>query len=165
MPACRGFEFAPGAARAILRRMRLQAPPLHLTKLAVGVPSLEAFEARIAARRASGEGMTVWTRSRPKRAEAVLAAGSLYWVVAGSVAMRQRVLAIEDDTYDDGTRCARFELDLEPVRVVPVRMRPFQGWRYLDAAKAPPDMRATAATGLDALPPEVLGKLRELCLV
>ena len=108
--------------------------------------------------------MTVWTRSRPKRADAVLAAGSLYWVVAGLVALRQRVLAIEEDTYADGTRCARFELDLEPVRVVPVRMRPFQGWRYLEPAKAPPDLRMAAA-GLDALPPEVLGKLRELCLV
>jgi len=138
---------------------------MHLIKLAVGVPSVEAFEARVAARREAGEGMTVWTRSLPKRAGQVLGGGSLYWVVTGSIAVRQRVLAIEEDSYDDGTRCARFELEPEFVRVAPTRMRPFQGWRYLDPAKAPPDLRMSTAAGLDALPPAVLGKLRELCLV
>ncbi len=145
--------------------MRLQPASLHMTKLAVGVPSLEAFEARVKARQEAGEGMAIRTRSHPKRAEQVVATGSLYWVVAGLVAVRQRVLAIEEDTYADGSRCARIELDLGIVRVVPQRVRPFQGWRYLEPAKAPPDLTRLAVSGLDALPPEVFSKLRELCLV
>lgn len=145
--------------------MRLEAPPLHLIKLAVGVPSLEAFEARMAARRQAGEGMAIRTRSLPKRAEQVIATGSLYWVVTGLVAIRQRVLAIEEDTYADGSRCARIDLDLDAVRVAPQRMRPFQGWRYLEAAKAPADLANLTVSGLEALPPEVFSKLRELCLV
>lgn len=147
-------------------RLRAEHPvPVHLVKLAVGVPSLEAFEARVEGRREAGEGMQVWTRSLPKRAEDVVRSGSLYWVVAGLVAARQRVLAIEEDSYDDGSRCARIEVEPALVRVAPLRMRPFQGWRYLDPAKAPPDLHQAEATGLDRLPPEVLRQLRELCLL
>ena len=148
--------------------MRLRAAdpaPLHLIKLAVGVPTVEAFEARVQTRRESGDGMQVWTRSFPKRAAEVLEQGSLYWVVAGLVAVRQRVTAIEQDTYDDGSHCCRIEVEPVLVRVAQIRMRPFQGWRYLDPAKAPPDLSEATAIGLDALPPEVFRELRELCLV
>jgi hypothetical protein len=148
--------------------MRLRTPdpaPVHLIKLAVGVPSVDAFEARVAARRKSGDGMQVWTRSSPKRAADVLESGSLYWVVAGLVAVRQRVLAIEQDTYDDGSACCRIEVEPALVRVAAIRMRPFQGWRYLEPAKAPSDLAEASVTGLDALPPEVFRELRELCLL
>ena len=90
---------------------------VHLTKLAVGVPTLEEFEERIARRRERGEPMHVWTRSFPKRATEVVAAGSLYWVVAGSLAARQRVLAIEEDHYQDGSRCTRIDVETRLVRV------------------------------------------------
>lgn len=135
---------------------------MHLIKLAVGVPSLEDFEARVAARREAGEGMQVWTRSFPKRASEV---HSLYWVVAGLIAVRQRVLAIEADTYDDGSKCCRIEVEPVLTQVAALRIRPFQGWRYLERAKAPPDIAAAEAKGLDALPPEVFRQLRELCLL
>jgi hypothetical protein len=147
-------------------RLRAERPePIHLIKLAVGVPSLDAFEARVRGRREAGEGMHVWTRSLPKRASDVVRSGSLYWVVAGLVAARQRVIGIEEDTYDDGSRCARIDVEPVLVRVAPLRMRPFQGWRYLEPAKAPPDLKEAEASGLDRLPPEVFRQLRELCLV
>lgn len=147
-------------------RLRAAAPSsVHLIKLAVGVPTVEAFEARVEARRESGDGMQVWTRSFPKRAADVLAEGSLYWVVAGLIAVRQRVLAVEQDRYDDGSHCCRIEVEPVLVRVAPLRMRPFQGWRYLDPLKAPPDLKEAKSTGLDTLPPEVFRELRELCLV
>ena len=82
-----------------------------MMKLAVGVPSLEAFESRIEARRVSGTGMQVWTRSFPKRADDVIGTGSLFWVVAGLLSARQPIITIEEDTYDDGSRCARIELE------------------------------------------------------
>src|SRR5438105_4204170 len=102
--------------------MRLRADHsdgVHLTKLAVGVPSLDAFEERVARRRESGEGMQVWTRSFPKRAAEVVESGSLYWVVAGLLAARQRVLAIEEDHYDDGSRCTRIDVEPTLIRVSP----------------------------------------------
>jgi hypothetical protein len=136
-----------------------------MMKLAVGVPSLEAFESRIEARRLSGTGMQVWTRSFPKRADDVIGNGSLYWVVAGLLSARQPIITIEEDTYDDGSRCARIELEPTLIRISPLRMRPFQGWRYLDPAAAPADVRQVSATGIETLPPEVLRELRELCLV
>ncbi len=136
-----------------------------MMKLAVGVPTLEAFESRIEARRRAGTGMQVWTRSFPKRADDVIGTGSLYWVVAGLLSARQPVITIEEDTYDDGSRCARIELEPTLIRVSPVRTRPFQGWRYLDPKAAPADVRTTAAHGVESLPADVLRDLRDLCLV
>ena len=138
---------------------------VHLLKLAVGVPSLEAFEARVAARRQAGAGMQVWTRSYPKRAEETIGKGSIYWVVAGLLSARQSILAIEEDKYDDGSRCARIEVEPTLVPVAPVRIRPFQGWRYLEPDAAPADLGRQHAAGLDGLPPDVFRALRELCLV
>lgn len=135
-----------------------------MMKLAVGVPSLEAFESRIETRRLSGAGMQVWTRSFPKRAGDVIGEGSLYWVVAGLLSARQTIITIEEDTYDDGSRCARIELEPVLIRVSPVRTRPFQGWRYLQPAAAPADVHAVHASGIEALPAAVLRDLRELCL-
>ena len=123
----------------------LSHSPVHLMKLAVGVPSLEAFEERIGTRRLAGVGMQVWTRSFPKRADDVIGTGSLYWVVAGLLSARQPVLTIEEDTYDDGSRCARIEVEPILIRVSPLRTKPFQGWRYLQPAAAPADLGATNA--------------------
>jgi hypothetical protein len=145
--------------------MRLATNPVHLTKLAVGVPTLDAFEERVARRRDGGAGMQVWTRSFPKRAAEVVAAGSLYWVVAGLLSARQRVLAIEEDRYPDGSRCTRIEVEPVLIRVEGRPVRPFQGWRYLAAEKTPPDLRGVAAAGLETLPPHVLRELLALCLV
>ncbi len=143
----------------------LSSSPVNLVKLAVGVPSLEEFESRVEARRRAGSGMQVWTRSFPKRADEVIGVGSLYWVVAGLVAARQPILAIEADSYADGSRCARIEVEPVLIRVAAIRMRPFQGWRYLEPTASPADLGGTGAAGLDALPPAVLRELRELCLV
>lgn len=135
-----------------------------MMKLAVGVPSFEAFESRVELRRLAGAGMQVWTRSFPKRAGDVIGEGSLYWVIAGLLSARQTIITIEEDTYDDGSRCARIEVEPVLIRVSPVRTKPFQGWRYLQPAAAPPDVRMVEASGIEALPASVLRDLKELCL-
>lgn len=142
-----------------------RSSPVNLMKLAVGVPTLEAFESRVAARRQAGAGMQVWTRSFPKRADDAVGSGSLYWVVAGLLSARQQIVAIEEDTYDDGSRCARIEVEPTLIRVAPVRMRPFQGWRYLEPAAAPADINGVRMNGIESLPAEILRELRALCLV
>ena len=86
----------------------------------------------------------------PKRATELVKGGSLYWVVKGRIACRQRLLAVRPFT--DGEGIGRCHLVLEPV-VHPVESRPcrpFQGWRYLPAKAAPRDLSRTARRGGDA---------------
>lgn len=139
---------------------------VHLIKLCVGaegVEDLAAWQAdRMAERRAAGlEPHPVHvTRMWPKRAEDLLAGGSLYWVFRGLVLARQRILGLEPRLGEDGIgRCA-IRLDPAIVRTVPQPRRPFQGWRYLQ----PEDVPADLAPGQDAtqLPPALVASLAEL---
>ncbi|MFN4089577.1 MAG: DUF1489 family protein, partial [Alphaproteobacteria bacterium] len=105
---------------------------VHLIKLAVGIEDVGHLARVQAERRASararGETPVARhvTRSRPKRSTAVLAGGSIYWVIRGLVQVRQRIVGIEDVVDADGVpRCA-LALDDGLVRVVPRPCRPFQ---------------------------------------
>jgi hypothetical protein len=83
----------------------------------------------------------------PKRAgEIVAGGGSIYWVIRRLVLVRQRITAIEPFTDEEGIERCKLVFDPELVPVRPVPRRPFQGWRYLEAADAPPDL-AGAASG------------------
>ncbi len=82
--------------------------------------------------------------------------------------MRQRILAIEPDVWDDGSACCGLHLDatLVPVQLRPVK--PFQGWRYLEAAEAPPDLArgaAASAKEVAAMPARMRRELAELGLL
>ena len=134
---------------------------LHLIKLAVGCADPAALAERQAARAAAEPPLRGWTRTWPRRAAEVLDGGSLYWVVGGAIRCRQRILAIEEGMWDDTTPCAEIHVDPRLVPVEPRPMRPFQGWRYLAPAEAPPDGAAPSAAGL---PPRLLQELRALGL-
>jgi hypothetical protein len=57
-------------------------------------------------------------------------------------------------------------LDAGLVSVAGRPTKPFQGWRYLAAEAAPPDLVAgPAAAGESDLPPRMRRELRELCLL
>lgn len=143
---------------------------LHLLKLCVGADSIADLEAwiaeRLAAKRAAGLAAehTPRTRMIPRRKEELLDGGSLYWVIKGQIAARQRLLEIRP--YTDEAGVGQCHLVCEPV-VVPVsprRHRAFQGWRYLDEAAAPPDLgRALADTS--HMPDAMQKELRELGLL
>lgn len=120
--------------------------PLHLLKLCVGAESIGDLEGwideRMALRRARGEPLEQLhtTRMVPKKVEEILAGGSLYWVIKGQIAARQRLTDIRP--FKDADGIGRCHLVLEPV-VVPVAprpFRPFQGWRYLLDTEAPRDL-------------------------
>ena len=140
---------------------------LHLRKLAVGVADLADLDRRIALRlrdrrdRHERPALRHGTRHRPKRCAELLDGGSLYWVVAGVMAARSPLLAIEDTRGDAGKRCT---LVLEPrlIRTEPRPHRPFQGWRYLEQADAPPDLDERDAEGL---PPPLADELKALGLI
>jgi hypothetical protein len=134
---------------------------LHILKLCVGCESIADLESWIEETRLMHNRLgrpwrqTHTTRMVPKRADEIVGEGSLYWVIKGRIAARQRILAIEPFTDSEGI--SRCHLVLEPV-VVPVRprvCRPFQGWRYLGAKDAPPDV-----AGIDA-PNEMPEAMRE----
>ncbi len=139
----------------------------HLIKLSVGprdVAQLRAIQAR---RLENDPPLRHQTRMVPKRAAEILSfGGSIYWVVAGFVQVRQRILEIREERWDDGTACAGLVLDpaLVPVEARP--QKPFQGWRYLPPDAAPPDIRPGAEPrGLEALPVKMRRELRDLGLL
>lgn len=139
---------------------------LHLIKLCVGVTDIPQLAASQAARLATGQGLRHRTRNTPRRGLEILDGGSIYWIIAGVLSVRQRITDIIEDHRDDGTRCAALLLDPQLVPLVGRRTKPFQGWRYLAAADAPPDLAAAPATdGIDALPPHMLRDLRTLGLL
>lgn len=139
---------------------------LHLTKLAVGVRDIDHIRALQAERARTSPPLRHRTRNAPRRKEEVLAGGSIYWVIGGATIARQRILDIVDDQREDNSACTGLILDPEIVPVIGRPTKPFQGWRYLQPADAPPDLPAMgAADGLDALPNALRRELRALCLI
>ncbi len=109
---------------------------LHLIKLCVGVGDIEELaawqQARLAERRKAGEPPRIWhtTFQTPKREAELLDGGSIYWVIKGSVQVRQGLVGFEAGTKSDGSKGCRILLDPLLVPVRPVPRRAFQGWRY-----------------------------------
>jgi hypothetical protein len=143
---------------------------LHLIKLCVGCDSVRDLEGwikqKLADKRKRGEKPEHIHRTRmvPKRAAELVDGGSLFWVIRGELACRQRIRAVRPFRDKDGTgRCA-LVLDRKVILVAPRPYRAFQGWRYLDAAEAPRDLEK-AAPGAAAMPEKLRRELRELGLI
>ena len=135
--------------------------PLNLLKLAVGINDIDQLRQIRKARAAERGGNWVYTRNHPRRAQEVLAGGSIYWVIGGQIRVRQLVTGLRGERDDTGRRYCRIEVDAELVPTLPRACRPFQGWRYLAPADAPPDRSALAP-----LPPDrMLAELRALGLI
>lgn len=139
--------------------------PLHLLKLCVGADGVEDlldWQQTRAARNADGLPHHI-TRMWPKRADEVLAGGSIYWVFKGLVLARQPVLRLDEAPGADGIMRCAIVLDPAVVRTEPQPRRPFQGWRYLSPADAPRDL-PQARTGDDDLPPALSAALADIGL-
>ncbi len=123
---------------------------LHMLKLCVGVENVDDMkewqERRAKERKAAKLSANPFhdTRMTPKRAEEMLAGGSLYWVIKHRIIVRQRLIGFEAVTDKDGKAMCRIHLDPKLVRTHPRRKRPFQGWRYLEPADAPADLDGTS---------------------
>ena len=145
---------------------------VHIIKLCVGADSVEdlaIWQRQRMAETARQTGRAILfhtTRMVPKRQDDVLDGGSLYWVIRGVIQARQRILGFDEGQKEDGTRCCLILLDPNLVAVRGTRRRPFQGWRYLDAEDAPPDLAAGDGGGdLDRMPAKMRRELAELCLI
>mgnify|MGYP006338801681 FL=1 len=62
-----------------------------------------------------------------------------------------------------GRHWIRLEPKLIPVRQIPKRAH--QGWRYLEAKDAPPDLGYADGAGQDEMPAKLLGDLMRMGLV
>lgn len=139
---------------------------LHLAKLAVGVRDIEHLREVQAERAERSPPLRHRTRAFPRRHQEVVDGGSMYWVISGSMLVRQRILGITEDRRDDGSACTGLLLDPRLVPLAGRPTKPFQGWRYLRPEEAPPDlMRGRRARGEDALPPSLRRELQALCLL
>ena len=137
---------------------------LHLLKMAVGIADLGELHRARAARIKQYGGSWVYTRNHPRRAEAVLRGGSLYWVIRGQVACREKILDIRPFTDKDGIRRCRLVLDGKVVLVEPRPRAAFQGWRYLIHKECPRDLKR-AAPGVARMPESMRRELHELGLL
>ena len=139
---------------------------LHLIKLCVGCDSiadLAHWQKRRAAERkkngGTGDVMHI-TRMTPKRADELLAGGSLYWVIKGQVAARQKLKALKAVTREGVPHCA-LVLEKKIIPTVPRKHRAFQGWRYLEPKDAPGDLSGSRAD----IPEKLRAELTELGLL
>lgn len=144
--------------------------PLHLIKLCVGCDSVADLEDWIKQklkekkRRGLKAEHIHTTRMVPKRASELTGGGSLYWVIRGQVACRERILDIRPFTDKDGIGRCRVVLDGKIVLVEPRPRAAFQGWRYLEAKEAPRDL-SRAAPGAAKMPEAMRRELQQLGLL
>src|SRR5437870_3437721 len=141
---------------------------LHLIKLAVGVDDPAQMKSLQAARRkqrrqAERSPHWVYTRNTPRRAEELLAGGSLYWVVRGVIRVRQELVGFIDDfNKDEGKKYCRIQVKRTLIATAPRTCKAFQGWRYLDPERAPPDLSQGDTADM---PPEMAAELKRLGLL
>ena len=136
---------------------------LHLIKLSVGTDSVESlmrWQSTPHAQGPDGSPRHI-TRMWPKRESELLDGGSIFWVIQGLVQCRQRLLGLDEIIGEDGIRRCAFVLDPQIVRTTTAPKRPFQGWRYLQAADAPADLPANRQSE-DTLPPELSAALADI---
>lgn len=143
---------------------------LHLIKLCVGADSIEdlrewvAERALIAVAAGFEPHSSHVTRMVPKRIDELRDGGSLYWIIKGQVAARQRLIDIRPFTGADGISRCELVLGPEVIETAPAPRRPFQGWRYLDVDAAPRDLGHSGAD-LEAMPEDLKRELAELGLL
>jgi hypothetical protein len=143
---------------------------VHLIKLCVGIDDVQHLidvqKQRVSQKQASGQKpeLVHVTRSFPRRADAVLDGGSMYWVIRGVIRVRQPIVDLRETTNAHGKPACAIVLNPSLVETEARAFRPFQGWRYLAADDAPKDLSDTDRDIAD-LPAEMAADLRDLGLI
>jgi hypothetical protein len=128
---------------------------LHLTKVAFGATSIDQMLGWWANR---GRQARLTTRYKPKRFDE-LVGGSLFWILKHQLVARTEILGFDEA---EGGK-TDIVVSTAIVRVRPLARRAHQGWRYLEAADAPPDL--LTGDGADELPAKLVGDLSALGLI
>jgi len=135
---------------------------LNMIKLIVGADTLDeyaAWQAQEALDYHGQQAVPCWTRFMPKRSDEILrSGGSLYRVMKSRIVCRSRILGFEMvETKSHGKRCMIMQ-DPDIMLTVNKPHRPFQGWRYFEGPKAPPDKGLFVSGENHEDPPEELGE-------
>ncbi len=133
--------------------------PLNMTKIAFGAEGPAHLRKRLETYATDGEARLT-TRYLPKRI-AEMAGGSLYWIHAHTIIGRSPIIGFMEN--GAGRYWIRLEPRLISVRSIPKRAH--QGWRYLEAKDAPPDLGSSEADGRDEMSPKMLADLMKMGLV
>lgn len=139
---------------------------INLIKLCVGadrIDDLKAWQQTLLHRNKGTElqGLVHHnTRMFPKRADELKDGGSMYWVIAGQIQVRQPIVDLQEVSTNEGRKCL---IVLEPGLILtnPTVKGPFQGWRYLKPEDAPGDLGSAEES--DDLP--IRAELAELGLL
>jgi hypothetical protein len=143
---------------------------LHIIKLCVGVDSVEQLATwqaeRLNSLREAGSApeLAHRTRQMPRQRAAILAGGSIYWVIKGIIQARQKILDLREEIAPEGHSLCAIVLAETLMTVKPQPRRPFQGWRYLASEDAPSDIGPAGTLGED-IPAAMRAALAELALL
>jgi hypothetical protein len=138
--------------------------PLHILKLCVGATEIDDLKRWVADCRKGRDTLDHVTRSFPRRKAEIVPGGSLYWVIRGLILARQPIAGLEAVTGSDGIERCRIVFKPQIVPVRPTPRRAFQGWRYLAAADAPPDL-VRAEKAVQGMPEKMRRELSQLGLL
>lgn len=133
--------------------------PLNMTRIAFGAESPAHLRQRLETHASIGE-VRLTTRYLPKRHEDMVG-GSLFWILNHNLIGRSPLIGFMDN--GEGRTWIRLRPELIAVRSIPKRAH--QGWRYLEAKDAPPDLDPVDADGRDEMPARMLGELMKMGLV
>ena len=136
---------------------------IHLVKLCVGAESIDdlAYWQTRGANKLKIDGVSCpvhETRQTPKKMEELLDGGSIYWVIKGTILVRQTILAVRTREDLHGRNFCQLAFDPELVATEPQGRKAFQGWRYLQPADAPADLKGSDVSDV---PPELTRALLE----
>ena len=142
---------------------------IHIIKLVAGIKSLDDY-AELQKREVfdyHGQAATpCWTRYKPKRADEILrGGGSIYRVINNKIQCRFKILGFEMVEQPDGKSMCMIVQDARMIKTLAKPRRPFQGWRYLEGAKAPEDRGVYSAADADDIPADIEEGLKEAGLL
>ena len=84
-------------------------------------------------------------------------------MVRGVIRVRQELVGFEEDVdQDDGKKFCRIKVKRPLIPTAPRTCKPFQGWRYLDPERAPPDLSKGDTADM---PAEMAAELKRLGLL
>lgn len=133
---------------------------MNIVKLAVGINSIQDLKSRQEVKRKQYGNNTHITRLFPKKHSELINSGSMYWVINGFISVRQKIIDIKKVEHDDGVNYCHIILDKKLFETQVIRMRPFQGWRYLSIEKTPQDL-----SDKKEINGELVKILKELCII
>ena len=112
----------------------------HLKKIAVGIETVERLKIRQEMIFRTYGRLFHSTRNMPKKREELIQSGSMFWIIKRYVLVRQKIINIIPVVREDGSKGCEIELDKNLTKVIPTKMKPFQGWRYYLEEEIPQDL-------------------------